>query len=62
MHVFFSYVLRVLYVMLYCITGVSCYKYHFCRDEIIFVATKVYLSQQTSFCRDKHTFVAIYTY
>ena len=48
----------------FAIIGGSCYKYNFCRDkgfvfcrdESIFVATKIYLSRQKYVCRDK-TFV-----
>ena len=31
----------------------SCHKYHFCRDKTSFVATKLCLSRQTYFFRDK---------
>ena len=45
------------------IIGGSCHKYNFCRDKHVFVrqntsfvATKVCLSRQTYFCRDKYNF------
>ena len=57
-------------VVMLIVIGESCYKYHFCRDKHVFVATKhvfcrnrsmlvvkKLLSQQTYFCHDK-TFVA----
>ena len=43
------------------IIGGSCHKYHFCRGETSFVATKRLLSRQNYACRDKIIFVATNT-